>query len=334
MKLQNYINNIAMVIDASGSMSHLSDTVVKVFDSQIKYLINRSKELSQETRISVYTFSHKTECLCTDMDVLRMPSLKGLYNPNGNTALLDATATAINDLKQFPQKYIDRAFMVYVISDGENNSGSVSSTDLKDILKNLPDNFTVAYLAPTQNAVFEAKKCGFSPENILLWDATSSVGLEKAAEAINNSTESFMRGRATGVRSTKTLFSLNTNNLKSDIVTKKLDALDPKDYEILLVRKDAVIKDFVESWTKSVYIPGSSFYQLTKSEKIQSHKQICIQNKLNGKIYYGQEARNLLGLPAQEVKVSPINFSNFDIFISSTSINRKLIAGTKLIVMK
>lgn len=323
-----------MVIDASGSMSHLSDTVVKVFDSQIKYLINRSKELSQETRISVYTFSHKTECLCTDMDVLRMPSLKGLYNPNGNTALLDATATAINDLKQFPQKYIDRAFMVYVISDGENNSGSVSSTDLKDILKNLPDNFTVAYLAPTQNAVFEAKKCGFSPENILLWDATSSVGLEKAAEAINNSTESFMRGRATGVRSTKTLFSLNTNNLKSDIVTKKLDALDPKDYEILLVRKDAVIKDFVESWTKSAYRVGSCYYQLTKTETIQASKGVIVQNKLSGKLYTGDKARELLGLPNTDVKVSPSSFGNYVVYIGSTSINRKLIAGTQLVYIK
>lgn len=334
-KLQSYINNIAMVIDSSGSMSHLSDTVVKVFDSQIKYLANRSKELQQEMRISVYTFASTTTCLCTDMDVLRMPSLKDMYKPNGGTALLDATLLAINDLKEFPQKYVDRAFMIYVISDGENNEGNVSPAQLKAAIQALPDNFTVAYLAPTQNAVFEAKKCGFSTDNILLWDATSTLGLEKAAEAINNATNNFMQARASGVRGTKNLFSLDTTKLKSDIVTKKLDALDPKDYEILNVRKDGqAIKEFVESWVKSGYRVGGGYYQLTKPEKVQASKNVIVQNKLSGKLYTGTEARDLLGLPAYEVKVSPSNFNNYNIYIQSTSINRKLVAGTQLVYIK
>jgi hypothetical protein len=333
-KLQSYINNIAMVIDSSGSMSHLSDTVIKVFDSQVKYLAARSKELQQEMRISVYTFASTTTCLCTDMDVLRMPSLKDMYSPGGGTALLDATLLAINDLKEFPQKYVDRAFMIYVISDGENNEGNVSPAQLRTAIQTLPDNFTVAYLAPTQNAVFEAKKCGFSTDNILLWDATSKVGLEKAAEAINNATNSFMQARATGVRGTKNLFNLNTNNLKSDIVTKKLDALDPKDYEILNVRKDGqAIKEFVESW-KLPYVVGSSYYQLSKVEKVQANKNVIVQNKLSGKLYHGDKARELLGLPDHEVKVVPSSFNNYNIYCQSTSVNRKLVANTQLVYIK
>ena len=47
---QNYINHIALVLDASGSMSHLSSAVVQVADNQVQYLAARSKELDQETR--------------------------------------------------------------------------------------------------------------------------------------------------------------------------------------------------------------------------------------------------------------------------------------------
>lgn len=333
-KLQNYINNIAMVIDASSSMGHLSETLVKVFDKQIEYLANRSKELNQETRISVYTFSDTTQCICTDMDVLRVPSLQSIYKAYGNTALLDATVIAINDLKEFPQKYVDRAYMVYVISDGEDNRSNISSNELKTLINGLPDNFTIAYLAPSQSAIFEAKKCGFSANNILLWDATTSAGLEKAAKTLNEATNNFMRARSTGVRSTKNLFNLDTTKLKSDVITKKLDALKPADYEILNVRKDgAVIKEFVESW-KLPYTVGGSYYQLSKTEKVQASKNIIVQNKLSGKLYTGVEARDLLGLPNYEVKVAPGNFQNYNIYVQSTSVNRKLVVGTQLVYLK
>lgn len=49
-KAANYINHIALVLDASGSMQYLAQDVVKVADNQIAYLAQRSNELDQETR--------------------------------------------------------------------------------------------------------------------------------------------------------------------------------------------------------------------------------------------------------------------------------------------
>ncbi len=44
----------SLVLDASSSMSHLSRKVVEVADQQIAYLARRSRELDQETRVTVY----------------------------------------------------------------------------------------------------------------------------------------------------------------------------------------------------------------------------------------------------------------------------------------
>jgi hypothetical protein len=68
---QNYINHVALVLDASSSMSHLSRKVVDVADQQIAYLARRSRELDQETRVTVYVFADKVECVIYDKDVLR-----------------------------------------------------------------------------------------------------------------------------------------------------------------------------------------------------------------------------------------------------------------------
>jgi len=331
--LQNYINHIVFVVDSSGSMGHLSSEVVKVFDAQIKHLALRSKELDQETRVTVYLFNSSVSCLIYDKDVLRLPSLKDYYRTGGNTSLIDGTVTALDDLALTPQKYGDHAFLSYVLTDGAENNSRNTSAHLAAKLKALPDNWTVAVLVPDQTGVHEAKKFGFPTNNIQVWNATVG-GVEKAGETIKAATDNFMAARAKGIRSTKNLFDLDVTKLTTATVATNLTQLPATDYLLLPIQSDSVIKPFVESWTKSTYVNGSSYYQLTKPEKIQSYKQVCIQDKMNGKVYSGVNARAMLALPNQEVKVNPASHSAFDIFVQSTSTNRKLIKGTKLLVLK
>jgi hypothetical protein len=331
--IQNYINHIAFVIDESGSMSHLSKTVVDVFDNQVSYLAKRSKETGQETRVSVYLFNTSSKCIVYDMDVLRLPSLASLYRPSGGTALVDATLKVVEDLQKTPELYADHAFLVYVLTDGQENSSSDKSLrNIGSVLNSLRDNWTVAVMVPDATGVHEAKRFGFPVNNISVWDVNSSKGLEDAGEVIRKSTDSFFSARSQGVRGTKNLFKVDVNFSTKD-VQQKLDVLKPSEYELLDVRKKAVIKDFIESW-KLTFQKGANYYQLTKPETIQSYKQVCIQDKINGKVYAGTNARKMLGLPGHDVKVSPGDFDKFDIFIQSTSSNRNLMPGTKLIVLK
>ncbi|KPC83312.1 hypothetical protein ADL27_47255, partial [Streptomyces sp. NRRL F-6602] len=103
-------------------MSRLSGKVIEVADQQIAYLARRSRELDQETRVTVYVFANKVECVIYDKDVLRMPSLKQLYRVGGMTALLAATLTSQRELAQTAQLYGDHSFLTFVLTDGQENA--------------------------------------------------------------------------------------------------------------------------------------------------------------------------------------------------------------------
>ncbi len=334
--IQSYINHIVFAIDASSSIqqSGLTASITKVFDNQISYLATRSKELDQETRVSVYLFADDVQCLIFDKDVLRLPSIASFYKPNGWTALIDGTMKSIEDLEKTAVLYGDHAFLIYTITDGLENRSKTSSATLAAKIRALPENWTVAVFVPDQNGVHEAKKFGFPAQNISVWDATSTKGVGEAGVKMQESTDTFMRARSTGVRGTKNLFSLDTSKISATTIKQNLTELSPKDYMLLPVSKKTAIKEFVEGWTKEDYRPGCAFFPLTKPEKIQAAKQICIQNKLNGKVYAGSVARQMLGLPDHEVKVEPASHPDHLLYVQSQSTNRLLVAGTQLLVMK
>lgn len=327
----NYINHIGLVLDRSGSMNSVRNEVVTVADMQVQYLAQRSRELDQETRMTVYTFDTEVECVYYDKDVLRLPSLKGKYQLGGMTALIDATLKAINDLKKTATLYGDHAFLLYVLTDGaENASTRHSSDELKRTLMSLPDNWTVAVMVPNQNGVFEAKRFGFSPNNIAVWDTTPQ-GMQEVGRVIRESTDNFMVGRSKGIRSTKGLFELDVDNLRPEVVKSALTFAPKGSYTTLVVQHSEPISAFVERETGRPYRIGSAFYELTKTEEIQAQKQLCVRDSF-GNLYKGPEARQILGLPNYSLKVRPSDYSDYDVFVQSTSVNRKLVAGTTVIV--
>lgn len=331
---QNYINHIAFIVDKSGSMDHLKDSVIKVFDNQIQYLAQRSQELNQETRITTYLFDDNVECIFYDKDCLRLPSINGIYEVGNQTALIDATIKAIDDLKKTPELYGNHSFLIYIISDGMNNINNCRCSELSNIISKLPDNWTLAFLAPNQQAVFESKKFGFPSANIQIWDV-SRKGMKEMGEVIKKATDVFMRSRPSGVKGTKNLFNLDISNLTSRDIKSKLQELSPKEYKLLIVYQDAIIKPYVEALMKTDYVKGSAYYLLEKPEKIQPYKNICIRHKKNGKVFSGRNyTRQLLNLPDFEVKVSPAGHPDYELFIQSTSVNRKLAKGSKVLVMK
>ncbi|MFI1153989.1 vWA domain-containing protein [Streptomyces sp. NPDC020817] len=341
---QNYINHVALVLDASSSMSHLSGKVVEVADQQIAYLARRSQELDQETRVTVYVFADKVECVIYDKDVLRMPSLKQLYRAGGMTALLAATLKSQRELAQTAQLYGDHSFLTFVLTDGQENAShrcpdapSRSARDLVQavatMIETQQDNWTLAVLVPDQMGKREAMQCGFPKDNIAIWDATSTQGLEEAGQVILKATENFMVGRTKGIRGTKAVFSTGAEVVnKETIAAAGLAPVDPSQYQLVSVARNAAIREWVIECGQN-YRTGCAFYQLSKSERIQARKQIAVLEKKTDQVYTGPEARALLGLPDSEVRVKPDHNDDFTIFVQSTSVNRKLVPNTRLLVM-
>jgi hypothetical protein len=330
--IENKITHVVLILDESLSMTRHRSELIKVVDGQVKYLARRSQELDQETRVSIYTFSDQVRCLVYDKDVLRLPSIASLYNPGGMTALIDATIKALADLGKTPELYGEHAFLAFALTDGEENASRNRPSALIEALKRLPDHWTVGVLVPDMKGKHEAQMFGFPPANIAVWDADTTEGVQEAGQVIQRATENFMTGRSKGVRSTKDLFSLGAD-IDRTAVRRNLTALDKRKYDLIPVFKDDYIRPYVESRGLS-YDIGNGYYQLMKPERIQSGKKIAIREKATGKVYSGPEARNMLGLPDTEVKVKPDVSPDFDIFIQSTSVNRKLIQGTELLYMR
>ncbi|HEY6021454.1 MAG TPA: vWA domain-containing protein, partial [Candidatus Paceibacterota bacterium] len=343
----NIINHFVFVLDESGSMIDHRKNLVKVADRQIANLAEKSQKNGQETRVSIFSFSNWTniKCLVWDKDVLRLPSIEKHYNPGGNTALVDAMMKSLDDVFTTSQIYGDHSFVFYLLTDGgENDSRKYRSFDLASRLSHLPENCTVAALVPGNKELEAVVRMGFHRGNSLIWDSTTEEGLERAHQSILQSADHFMDLRTTGVHSTKTLFDMSANAVnKSTIVAAGLTPLDTNEYILTTVvydqRKFQDGDDWISTYTTNVlghqYVSGRGFYQLTLAPvKVQIQKDIAIVEKKSGMVYTGKNARALLGLPENlEVTLRASQNPDYDIFIQSTSPNRKLLHGQKYLYL-
>jgi hypothetical protein len=358
---QHLINHVAFVIDESSSMREHKSAVISVFDSQVKYLAQLSQEMGQEVRVSVYLFSDASRVrnVIFDIDVLRLPSLHGRYEPSGWTALLDAVILSQEDLGKTFTKYGDHAFLTFVITDGLENRSAISAPrTLASILAGQDDRWTLGILVPDKNGKQVAQRYGFPEGNIAIWEIDSATGFAKAGEQVTDAVSTYMTQRATGTRGSSTLFVGGAKINDQAVAAANLTALDPSKFmlipvavgssspvEIKMAKKgrskanpDGIpcveIDEFVRA-TGRPYALGQGYYQLTLSEKITSAKGIIVVHKKTAKVYAGADARKLLGITDATTRIRPntSEASDYDIYVQSTSLNRLLPLGTMLLLL-
>lgn len=337
----NFINHITIAGDESWSMTDNAQAFIQVYDNLVAHLGTRSKVHGQETRISTFLFNASlgVRCINYDMDVLRVPSIRGLYHPRGGTPLVDAALQAIEDLRLIPQKYGSHAFLTLVLTDGEENSSRNRGSKLAQAITSAPDNETYAVFVPDQMGVSEAKRFGFPAGNISVWDTTRTTGVEEAGATMRAAADTLMEGRSRGIHGYNTrsggasLFKLR--DFSATDVTSSVTPLTEGSYFFLDVSTfDKVrIDEFVTRETRKPYILGRSYYQFMKTETIQPQKNIAVL--VGGRVYEGPQARAVLGLPTDHsVRVRPDEKPGCTIFVQSTSYNRNLVPGTRLLVLR
>lgn len=362
MSTKKLVNNYCLVIDKSTSMRGREADVIRVFDGQIAWLAQRSRELGQDAYVSVYTFNDQVQRVIDRVNVQTLPSLRGLYGTYGNTALRDAVIQSQRDLAKTPVGYDDHAFLTFVITDGQENASRESAGTLKDLLAQQPDNWTVAALVPNLRGKLDCEAVGFPKGNIEVWDINSSTGLEEAGVTIRGATETILLSRSTGGPSgSKTLFAGSAQQVNAATVAAAgLKPLDPDRFFLFpavatgnmathipkrsVTRanpngiKHVEIKEMVES-TGRTYMLGNGYYELTKSEKVSGNKGIAVVERATSKVYLGKEARQLIGLDDSDRRVRPMPLDSsghapFKIFIQSQSTNRLLPVGSQVLYLK
>lgn len=113
----------------------------------------------------------------------------------------------------------------------------------------------------------------------------------------------------------------------------KLVPVVPGRFQIMTVDENCAIKAFVENNGIKFKI-GRGFYELSKAETVQQYKEVIMMDRETGEMFNGSQVREELGLQPQSEKggvkerIHKSAADKFRVFVQSTSVNRKLIAGT------
>lgn len=175
---------------------------------------------------------------------------------------------------------------------------------------------------------------GIPRGNVLEWNQTDR-GIAVASQTTEVAIKSFYQATKSGTKSTKNFYSTDLMGGRTAQIKKNLVDISGQVTIWNVEAKDDAkqIRIFCEERLNHDMKRGAAFYLLVEPEnEVQDHKQIAIRDKKTGVIYSGVNARQMLGLPYHgTVKVVPGNHGGYDIFIQSTSVNRKLVKGTQVL---
>lgn len=335
-------NHIAILIDRSGSTQHIKPQLIAQFNAQAALIRDRSANEHQKTHLSLYTFESSADRPLLFEVPLDLVDLKPLtdssYKIGGMTALFDSIGMAVEDLQHFHRdlRSEDHSFLIIVLTDGqENQSRRYTAASITELMreKTLTDVWSFVFLVPPGDKRALVQSFGIPEGNVQEWGATAS-GVADMVRATSSALGNYFTARSSGLRSTSSFFT-DLSKVSTNQVARQLQEVTHL-FASAQVSRDSAIRDFCESHRLcSTYQTGNAYYELTKPEAVQAYKKVVVENRHSGKRYSGPDARHLLGLPdSGEVRVRPGDHGDFRIYVQSTSVNRKLIAGTAVLYYK
>ncbi len=318
--------------DHSGSMSSLREPARKDYNTTIGAVKTASAAQDIETIVSTVICDSYVQREHTLVPVASIPTLSS-YRAGGSTPLFKSVLDLIAQFEALPDANDpETTFIILATTDGHDTAGGAEQLAAKIKQLQTTDRWTFAFRVPRGYAR-HLVDLGIEPGNILEWEQ-SARGVEVAAAANTAAFNDMYTARKAGTRSTKTFYS-SLKDVSIDDVKKALVDISSEVnlWPIGAAENDQQIREVVEARLNGgKMLKGAAFYQLTKTEdKVQDYKLIAIRDKSSGAIYCGPEARDMMGLPRiGDVRVAPQDHGNFDVFVQSTSVNRKVKTGTQL----
>ena len=326
------------LIDSSGSMQGKEDAVLLAMNGISEIIKFEAEKIP--TRVSMFHFNNETHMIIEDQAASELPKLtRRVYRASGGTALFDAVKVAIESLEKFAKP--NDIFVVNVFTDGENTIAHHRIPEIVKLMKEKQEtgNWTFTFQLPRGSSVKPnyyrddfIRNYDVPAGNTATWETTEE-GAREMGQVTQAATTDFYDQVSKGATQSRGFYEVQPDLSKvkaKDIA--KLEDLSHK-FKAFEVDKETPIKEFVEERTKRGYVIGSTYYALTKKETVQAQKEVLLLDIKSKKIYGGDEARGLIGLPqGHPAKVEPGNHGNYIIYVKSTSVNRKLVRGTKILV--
>lgn len=333
-------NYVGISLDTSMSMRNIALYAGRDFNTQVDAIKEGADEYGIDTVVSVVHCGDRNSDVSRVVTNSSIGAVKhipdGKYDtPGGATPLFKSIEELITVLESVPDANDPGvAFILQIITDGGENV--YNQTQIRRVVQKMhtlmrTDRWTFSFRVPRGEAR-GLVALGIPPGNILEWDQT-----EKGVAAASATTKSAFKGyyakRATGAGSTDKFYADLSTVTLSEVKAALVDISKEVDVYVVGAANDGVqIRDFVEAQGVP-FQKGCAFYELSKTETVQDYKEIAIRDKVKGAVYSGAAARDLLGVPHYgDVKLAPGQHGQYEIFVQSTSVNRKLVKGTNLMI--
>lgn len=168
------VTKIAILLDRSGSMEPLRDSVIEGINGYIR----TQREGQDDCTITIYRFDNEFETIVRDDDVHNNFQLtRESYQPRGSTALLDSIAKAINDFEPTARGAAQVLFVIQ--TDGAENS-SIEYKGRFDQISELirrktADGWQFIFLGANIDAIATGSKLGIGGAFAMNYAATADA---------------------------------------------------------------------------------------------------------------------------------------------------------------
>ena len=202
------INYIALVLDKSGSMKLIRESIIEAFNANIKTLKLETGDMV--TKVCLIPFSSskviKPTLWCSDLDNVEELTYSN-YVPVGGTPMYDAIGYTIDKLQQETSESTDDiSFLVTIISDGEENaSKTYTGKQISEMVKECEADgrWTITYIGANQDLTKVSKDIGV--DNMMQFDSTK-VGTQVMGASYSLGTSKYFDGRRKGFTKVSNLY--------------------------------------------------------------------------------------------------------------------------------
>ncbi len=158
-----------IILDQSGSMSDCVNQTLKGLADQRKEILAIANEFpGQEIRVGLTVFDHNIELKYSNLSVTELSRMNSFhYQPNGQTALLDAIGMSVAATQRLMINEGDSAVIIILTDGYENASKEYSHKQIKELIqaKEETGKWSFTYLGATLDAVEIAKSMNIKEEN-------------------------------------------------------------------------------------------------------------------------------------------------------------------------
>lgn len=332
-------NYTGIVRDHSGSMQGHRRHAAEDYTQVVAAVRDGSHDAGIHTLVSVVKcgvgYDGRVEVETENAPVTSLVPLRTYSTDGGSTPLWDSTGKLIEIFRRVPADD-ETSFLIMVITDGqENASRRWSGVRLAEEIRALQatDRWSFTFRVPQRYGKELSRRLGIPEGNILEWDTMSSEALRMSTASTVTATAGYFRGLSQGVRSTGAFYA-NIAHISTQDLKQQADEITDRVVLWTVDVTNAEIRPFVQLKSGKPYVRGTAFYSLVKDETVQDSKELAIRDRNSGKVFSGRAVRNMLGLPLWgSVRLKPGNHGQYELFVQSASVNRKLPYGSKVMLL-